>query len=184
MSERLIVLGDTDHQARLVEDPDDIDNPILAFFLTYWRRKRGAGALPLSDSFVPKEIGAHLPWVVLADPLPDYVDFRYRLVGTRVCEYFLGDGTGKTIREAFAGMKTSDLEGLIWLYRRACVEQMPIRLTAPGGRINGVYYPNYDALYLPFASDGVHADRVVIVFTFNYREFCETRSITALLRSG
>ena len=35
------------------------------------------------------------------DALPDYADFRYRLVGSSVCEYFLANGTGKTVSEVF-----------------------------------------------------------------------------------
>ncbi len=181
MAERVTIIGNSSHPSRMVEDPDAIDNPILSFFLDYWRSRRGDEKLPRTDTFKPREIGQHLPWVVLADALPDYQDFRYRLVGTRVSEYFLADGTGKTVREAFAGLKPGDLEGVVWLYRQPCVTQVPLRFTAPGGRVNGVYFPDYDAGYFPFSTDGNRADRVVNVFTFNYRKFLETRSLRSLV---
>ncbi len=165
----------------VVEDPEDIDNPILAFFLTRWRRHRGDQPLPPTVSFLPKEIGSQLPWVCLADALPDYQDFRFRLVGSRVCEYFLTDGTGMTVREAFADLPDRGADGLVWIYRQACVERYPIRFTGPGGIINGISFPDFDCGYFPYTSDGVSADRVVVVFTFNYLEFARTRSMVSLL---
>jgi hypothetical protein len=103
MVETVQMVGDLERPSTLVSNPEAIDNPILDFFLTYWRTKRGDAVLPLRDSFVPKEVRGHLPWVVVADALPDYLDFRYRVVGSHVCRYFLSDGTGKTVHEAFTG---------------------------------------------------------------------------------
>src|SRR6185295_4979011 len=102
--------------------------------------------------------------------LPDCSDFRFRVVGSRVAEYFLGNATGKTIREAFAGVDKEFIDATVWLYRRSCSERIPIRLTGPSSRHQSIYFPNYDALYLPYSSDGEHADRVINVFTFNYEE--------------
>ena len=164
----------------MVSDPEIMDNPILDFFLTYWRSKRGTARLPLRDSFKPQEVRGHLPWVVVADALPDYTDFRYRVVGSHVCRYFLGDGTGKTVRDAFMGVSSELAEGTIWLYRTACVQCIPIRFTGPSSRWQDIYFPDFDAAYFPYASDGVIADRVLNVFTFNYRRFLETRSTRVL----
>lgn len=176
------MVGHPARPSRLVGDPDTFDNPILDFFLTYWRTKRSDANLPLRSSFVPQEVRGHLPWVVVADALPDYVDFRYRVVGSNVCRYFLSDGTGKTIREAFSGASSEVIEGTLWLYRQACVERTPIRLTGPSSRWNEIYFPDFDAAYLPYSTDGERADRIVNIFTFNYQKFLEARS--AKLVSG
>jgi len=180
MAEKLTIFGESSHPTRVIEDPKAIDNPVLAFFLSYWREKRGAEKIPSTASFNPKAVRAHLPWIVLADALPGHDDFRYRLVGTRVAEYFAGDGTGKTVREAFADANNGALEAMIWLYRRVCSECVPVRVTASGAKSDGVYFPDYDAAYFPYASDGRTPDRILTVFTFNYQKFLETRSVRAL----
>jgi hypothetical protein len=180
MAESEHMVGDPARPSRIVVDPQVIDNPILDFFLSYWRSKRGAQALPLRNGFLPQEVRGHLPWVVVADALPDYTDFRYRVVGTHVCRYFLGDGTGKTVREAFGEVSAELAEGTLWLYRHACSERIPVRFTGPSSRWQEIYFPDFDAAYFPYSSDGKAADRVVNIFTFNYQKFLETRSTRVL----
>lgn len=170
MTEHVQMVGDRLRPTRLVEDPTRVENPILAFFLDFWREHRFGSSLPLRASFTPQRIRGNLPWVVTADALTDLTDFRFRVVGSRVAEYFLGNGTGKTIREAFAGVDQGFVEANLWLYRRVCSERFPIQLTGPSSTYRQIYFPNYDALYLPYSTDGKHADRVVNIFTFNYDE--------------
>jgi hypothetical protein len=183
MTERVHNVGDPMRPARLVENPQSTDNPILTFFLSYWHQKRIGSSIPTHSSFNPKEIRGHLPWVVVVDALPDFEDFRYRVVGTNVCRYYLADGTGKLIREAFAGLEqgTEIAEGTLALYRHACVTREPFSYTGPSSVYRDIYYPDFDALYLPYSADGMAANRVVNVFTFNYQKFVKTRSQSALM---
>lgn len=158
--------GDTANPNRMIEEPDAItDQPVLAFFLDYWKAKRARHALPLRESFVPREVRGNLQWVASADVEGD--DFRYRVVGTSVTNYFLADGTGKTAREAFADADAGLRDGILWLMHRACELRQPIRVTGPSSRWKSTFYPAYDTLYLPYSSDGETADRVVTVFTFD-----------------
>lgn len=184
MAGRIQYFGDANRQTLVCEDPDDVADPVLGFFLAYWQRKRRGTDVPLVADFIPKEVRSNLRWVVLIDALPDYEDFRYRLVGSSVCEYFLGDGTGRTIREAFAGMDEL-AEGIINLCRRACVLGRPIRVTGPSNLVNDVFFPPYDSLYLPYATGGQKADRLVNTFVFNYGAIREKRpyTLTGLLTS-
>jgi len=177
MAERMQTFGDTERPTVVCEDPDGIADPVLGFFLSYWQRKRRGDDVPLITDFVPKEVRSNLRWVVLIDAMPGYVDFRYRLVGSSVCEYFLGDGTGRTVREAFAGMNGL-AEGIIDLCKRACVQGRPIRVTGPSDIVNDVFFPPYDSLYLPYASTGKEVDRVVNTFVFNYSAIREKRPYT------
>ncbi len=166
--------------APIVEyNPDRIDNPVLQFFLAYWREKRGARALPARADISPREIKPYLGWVCLLDALPDYADFRYRLVGSYVSEYFLGDGTGRTVCEAFADNKRL-CEGVLFVFRNVCKEKQPLRIWSPGGTWKDRYYPDNDALHLPLGNDGETTDMVMNVFTFNYEEFKKTRSVHTL----
>jgi len=176
IAERIRILGDPACPTRIVENPEDIDNPILAFFLSLWRSDREGCALPLRSSFVPQKIRGNLRWVVLADALPNYDDFRFRVVGTNVSQYFLSDGTGKTLREVFTGQDQIVAAGTLWVYQRACLKRTPIRVTGPDNTFKGVFFPNFDAAYLPYSSDGLRADHIVNVFTFNYRKFRDVKS--------
>jgi hypothetical protein len=182
MGDPAIAAPSPSRQPTLVVNPQAVDNPVLDFFLNYWRTKRGDAILPLHDDFVPRDIGKHLPWVVVVDALPDYSDFRYRVVGTFVYRYFVLDGTGKTVREAFSGVPKEISDDTIALFRQTCVERTPVRLTAPSSKWDEMYFPDFDVLYLPYSSDGKTADRVVNIFTFNYNEFLRTRSEKSLVR--
>lgn len=167
MKNRARFVGDLKNPSEITDDPDEIDNPILTFFLNYWRRERGAAVLPLRRSFSPQVVRGYLPWVVVADALPGYADFRYRVVGTHVTRYFLNDGTGKTIHDAFARQGAEFIDGTIRLYKHACDLRTPFRLKGPSSRSQTIYYPEFDAIYLPYSSDGVTTDRVVTGFTFD-----------------
>jgi hypothetical protein len=169
---------------KLELDPAEIDNPVLAFFLQYWRMKRGGRIMPARADIEPREMKAYIGWVCLLDALPGYTDFRYRLVGSRVSEYFLGDGTGHTVSEALAGANKRILEGALWLFRKTCNDHAPIRVWSPGGEWKGRYYPDNDALYLPLSSDGKNADMVMNVFTFNYEEYKKTHSVRTMTHTG
>ena len=173
MAERIQMVGDRLRPTRLIVAPEEIENPILAFFLNYWRESLCGASLPLRTSFTPQKVRGNLPWVVTADALPDCSDFRFRVVGSRVAEYFLGNGTGKLIREAFDGADEGFVDATLWLYKRTCSERTPIRLTGPSSTYKHTYFPNFDALYLPYSSDGERTDRIVNVFTFNYAELAE-----------
>jgi hypothetical protein len=169
---------------RIIENPFSIDNPVLEFFRNYWTEKRGARAMPSRAAINTREIKQHLGWVSLLDALPGFTDFRYRLVGSRITDFFLGDGTGKTISEAFEGPDRALGDAALWVYRKACLDRQPLRITAPGGDWRGRYYPDNDTLYLPLSTDGETADKVMSVFTFNYEEYRQTLSIQSLQRSA
>jgi len=156
------------HHARrfstLNEDPCNAEHPVSAFFLDYWRSKLRGRKFPLVADFVPKEVRSHLSSVVLIDALPDYSDFRYRLVGSSVCEYFLANCTGKTVSEVFASERVA--RGIASVYRRACELEKPLRVTGPQISVSDVFFPTYDCLYLPYSSDGRRVDRLVNTFAF------------------
>ena len=177
MVERVLMVGDPAYPVRLIEDPDTIDETILSFFLEYWRSKRGTTTLPLRSAFIPQEVGKNLPWVVTADALPEYVDFRLRVVGSRVGDYYLGNGTGRTLTEALSDIDAELTAGSIWLFARACKKRIPLRATGPARVYNKIVFPRYDALYLPYSSDGEIADRVVNTFTFPAQEIFGPRSV-------
>jgi hypothetical protein len=82
-------------------NPAVLENETLAFLFKYWNDKRGTRAMPTRAEIKASEIKEHLGWVILMEVLPGFSDFRYKLIGTLVNQYYLGDSTGKTVREAF-----------------------------------------------------------------------------------
>jgi hypothetical protein len=169
---------------RMEENPTSTGNPVLDFFLRYWNEKRGSRAMPPRSAIDTREIKQHLGWICLLDALPDFADFRYRLVGSRVTDFFLDDGTGKTVAEAFEGPDRALGDAALWIYRKCCLDKRPLRITTPGAEWRGRYVPANDALYLPLASDGETADKVLAVFTFDYEEYRQTLSVHSLQRSA
>lgn len=178
MAGAILQFGDPDRPSYFFEDPDDLDGPVLPTMLTYWRKGRRDGDLPVSSEFRPKDVKTLLPWIVVIDALPELSDYRYRVIGSRVCEYFLADGTGKTVREAFAALPIL-AEQIIGAYRRTCMLRVPTRSTGPAMVVDGIYFPAYDSLYLPYSSDGRVADRVINAFSFSYDEVRAKRAYSA-----
>jgi hypothetical protein len=176
MAEAVEMVGDPANPSTLVIDPGIVENPVLGFFLNYWRTKRGGAALPMRNSFVPQEVRGNLPWVVVVDALQDFSDFRYRVVGSHVARYFLGNSTGKTAREAFEAWGSEAVDDVVSLYARACTARAPVRLTGPAISLKKLLLPDFDTLYLPYSSDGEIPDRIVNIFTFNPRSVEARRS--------
>jgi hypothetical protein len=168
----------------LAENPQATDNPILDFFLTYWAAKRGARAMPSRADIAPANLKEHLGWLCFIDALPEYTDFRFRLVGSRVAQYFLADATGLTVREAYAAAKAerAATESVLWILRKTCLSRVPMRVTGGGGEWRGHFFPDYDALYLPLSENGATANMVMCSFTFNYQEYLRTRALSAMTK--
>lgn len=159
---------------KLQDDPERIDNPILSFFLIYWRSKRGQEALPSRADFTLRDYKTYLPWVALLDTASPYEEFRFRVIGGRVSRYFLENATGRTLTEAY-GEEHASLEAAKWAFRRVCKNRSPLRMTGPAATWQGHYFPNWDALYLPLGNDRRATSHLFVVFTFNYEEFKRTR---------
>jgi hypothetical protein len=175
MNEHVTSFGTTERPARVSIAPAGIEQPVLGDFLRYWQKLRGDAALPAYGGFNPRDVKAHLGWVVIADALPDYADFRFRLVGTHVARYFLSDGTGKTIRETFGPGELG--EAIVGMYRLACIEGAPVHLSGPAKVVDNILFPDYDTMYLPFSTTGARADRVVNVFTFDLNGCVTARQV-------
>ncbi|MEJ1967985.1 MAG: PAS domain-containing protein [Rhizomicrobium sp.] len=170
--------------ATVTENPSVTDNPILDFFLTYWLAKRGTRRMPARADIAPADLKEYLGWLCFVDALPEYEDFRFRLIGSRVADYFLSDATGLTVREAYAAAKVEEAltDAVLCILRKTCTESVPLRVTGGGGDWRGHWYPDYDALYLPLSENGVAANMVMGCFTFNYQAYLKTRALSVMTR--
>lgn len=163
MAERTLFFGNPEHPSRVVLDPDDCEQPALAALLAYWRLKRATDNVPQYSSFSPRDMAKHLGSIVVADANADWTEFRYRVVGSTVNRYLLSEATGKTVREEFEGELG---EFLTSLNQQVCRDTIPIRLTGPAVIVDEILFPDYDTLYLPWATGEV-VDKVVSIFVFN-----------------
>jgi hypothetical protein len=74
--------------------PDSLALPVNRASLTYWLSKRGGRSMPSRADLDPAEIVSILPYVFLLDVAREPLDFRYRLIGTRMAQYMTSDHTG------------------------------------------------------------------------------------------
>jgi hypothetical protein len=166
---------------QIERNPADVDDPVLSFFLDYWRKSvpSASQGIPLFSSFRPKEVRANLAWVVVVDVFPDMEDFRYRVIGTCVAEYFARNSTGLTLSEAFCDWDAPSRDGVVSLFRAPCLHRLPFRYSGPGFCLPDTkkFLPDFDSLYLPYSTDGTRIDRVVNAFAFDYRKFRETTDV-------
>jgi hypothetical protein len=160
-------------------DPAEYAQPTLAFLRHYWASKRRGALLPGRSDIDPFEMTAHLGWILLVDVLPGMVDFRYRLIGTRVSQYFLRDCTGKTITESFGPCGPVAIKAILACYRKVARDRVPLRMFGSAGWL-GKEFLDFDNILLPLARDGVTVDMILGAFTFDAR----TQALRHSLRSG
>ena len=147
-------------------DPQHLRNPALAFLKTYWDEKRSGRSMPRRSDIRPAEMKEHLGWIVLLDALPDGSDFRYRTIGTRVTQYVLADGTGKTIAEAIAPYGHEAATTMLEFHRKAADGRVPIRAHGDADWLGRSFF-ELDALFLPLSDDGVRANMILSALTFS-----------------
>lgn len=166
----------------ITEDALATDNPILSFFQDYWNKKRADRSMPSRGEIVPGQLKKYLGWLCFVEALPEYEDFRFRLVGSRVAEYFLSDATGLTVKEAYAAAKAGRVatDSVLWIFRKTCSSRVPMRVTGGGGEWRGQFFPDYDALYLPLSENGVTSNMVMCSFTFNFQSYLRTQNVAVM----
>ncbi len=135
-------------------NPSTFEHPTLAFLRDYWDAKRGGRTMPSRADIRASDIKEHLGWVILVDVLPEAKDFRYRLIGTLVTQYWLKDSTGKTVGEAFAGKRPGGSEGgAVGLPQMRARHAASCARTAAQGWLPGGF-ERFDSIYMPLSDDG------------------------------
>ena len=156
-------------------DPLNLQHPTLAFLKNYWDLKRGGRKMPTRADIKPVDMKEHLGWIILLDVLPEFSDFRYRTIGTRVTQYFLADPTGKTLSESFSAYGDAAVNGVLAVHRKAAKDQVAVRAYGGAGWI-GRSFLDFDALFLPLSNDGVTVDMILSAFTFDLAQLLRARA--------
>ena len=157
-------------------NPVKLDHPTLQFLRSYWDVKRGERLMPSRNDIKPSELREHLGWVNMAEVLPGMEDFRFRLVGTLVTQYFLRDSTGKTISEAFAPGGEGAVKGVKAIFRKTARDRVAMRVFGDAGWIASGY-EQFDSIYLPLSDDGETCNLVLNAFVFDRPRVLMAREI-------
>lgn len=147
-------------------NPASLENDTLAFLLRYWNEKRGTRAMPSRADIRASDLKEHLGWVMLVEVLPDMVDFRYRLMGTLVTQYFLKDSTGKTVTEIYAHQNPAAGKGVAAIFRKCARDKAVVHSYGDAGWI-GDGFEKFNCICLPLSDDGEHVNMILHAFVFD-----------------
>ena len=100
-----------------------ISSEILMEIRDYWVDLKQNRLMPLKQEFNPAAIVRHLPYVVLVDVFQDPLQFRYRLLGTKITELAGRNVTGKWLDEELYGDRTDDM---LWMFRSCASSKRPV----------------------------------------------------------
>jgi hypothetical protein len=157
-------------------DPAYLEDPTLAFLRAYWEMKRGGRAMPCRADIRASDLKEHLGSVILLDVTANGREFRYRLIGTLVTQYFLQDATGKTVTEAFAEQGPEVQAGVYATFRKVARDKCIMRAWGKAGWMGGEF-EQFDSLYLPLSDDGENVTHIFEGFVFNKPEVMMARQI-------
>ena len=126
-----------------------VDDPDLKILYAYWVRQCGSRPMPCRADLDPRDIVSVIPLVFIAD-ICRPLRFRFRLVGTAICNRWHEDLTGRWLDElAFDGEREAVLE------QYASVARTGIPRIDREEFVNeDTRYLHYKRLLLPLSEDG------------------------------
>jgi hypothetical protein len=157
-------------------EPARFESAPCAFLRDYWERKRKDRPMPARADISPSEIKEHLGWVMILDVIPGGRDFRYRLIGTLVTQYFSNDATGKTVREAFAVNGDAVVESVNAVFQKVARDKVVMRTAGDAGWLaNGM--EEFEAIYLPLSDNGETVTHILHAFVCDREKMLMARQI-------
>ena len=139
-----------------------LKSPINQRGFDYWNQKRGSKAMPARGDIDPSEILKILPHVFLLDVRPEPLDFRYRLIGTKMDEHMMGSYTGLWMSE----IPHQKPPSRIWASCRQVVEEKaPLSSDTP---YVGKYkeFLTTEDLIMPLSDDGETVNMLFVTVGF------------------
>ncbi len=155
-------------------DPAIREPAILAFVRGYWQTQRGMAVMPRRQDIAPADMKAYLPNILLADVIGDGEDFRYRLVGSQLQQYFAGNPTGMLMSGVLDVFGRDTVDRTIAVYRRVITDRKPLRIRGAGA-IYAQHAKTFDALLTPLSDDGERVNMILGTFVFEW-----TNSVPAI----
>jgi hypothetical protein len=144
-------VDETDITDRLITQ-DEVSSEVVRRMGDYLTRKRGGRQVASRADIDPTEIREYLPYIVLVDIHDDPLRVYYRLVGTRIAEFY-GEFTGtwmheRPISDAYRQIAEN-------IYRRLVESKAPVYgITEMRTRSDAMV--SYEWGYFPLSNDGVN----------------------------
>jgi hypothetical protein len=137
---------------------------ILEHGRAYWESKLAGRTMPSRRDFDPLiETPKLLPWMLLTDVFRDPLDFRYRLIGTRIVERSRGDYTGKRFSElAHAGP-----ESQVWRDRLAVMSSRAPLLAQPPYTGKFEEIRRVSGIHLPLSDDDAEVNMIMTIVVYS-----------------
>ena len=157
-------------------NPATLENETLAFLQRYWNDKRVTRAMPSRGDIKASELKEHLGWIIFMEVLPDFSDFRYKLIGTLVNQYYLGDSTGKTVTEAFAQQGDGSAKGVAAMFRKCARDKVVVYAYGDAGWI-GRGFEKFECISLPLSDDGERVNMILHAFVFDRSSVLLSREV-------
>jgi hypothetical protein len=138
---------------RIVHDPNQLTSERLRRLYAYWASLKGERIAPSRSELNPAEMRDQLGWIWLMDVVDGGEDFRFRMGGDRVIQFFGQRLSGMLLSAVMPG--SPEFFGRFRnLVRLATLNAMP----ASGGPAQTAYqqrsYLEVEALILPLSDDG------------------------------
>jgi hypothetical protein len=129
---------------RMAGDPD------LTTLFEYWTSKRAGRAMPRRSDINPGQIRSLLPNIFIME-IHYPLRFRFRLIGTMICQRWHEDNTGKWLDELdYDGSREVVLEQYATIARTGTPRCDIADFVGDKGR-----YLHYRRLLLPLSEDGI-----------------------------
>lgn len=139
---------------RIVERADSLSSERLQRLFEYWTQLRGTRFAPARSELNPADMKDQLGWVWLMDVVDGGADFRFRMGGDRVVQFFGERLSGNTL--SAVQMRAPEFFGR---FRDLVTQATATRKAAAAGPAQTAYelraFLEVEALILPLSDDGV-----------------------------
>ncbi len=138
------------------DNSDHINHATLVAIYHYWDSKRRGRAMPQRPDIDPTEISWLLPHIFMIDIERDPLRFRYRLIGTAICEFLGRDFTGRTIDATnYSSSQAGELQKIVGT---AVENARPVACKGTIFYVPGREWMLTESVLLPLGKDGVSVD--------------------------
>ena len=137
--------------------------------LLHWKRvQEQHGGIPARNDFSMRDLGRHVPNIVVLDIIEDPDDFRYRLIGSTVVDQLHKDYTGQCLSE----LPGKGPDSILWHNMAAARDtKKPQYLEVPYVGPKKDQAKTAYTLYLPLASDHKKPDKLMLVTHYEPKHY-------------
>jgi len=143
-------------------------DPALKRLHDLWLTWRGTDKLPRTNRFDPQAVTDLMPWIVLADVLPDAAgtrdyDIETRFMGSAFSQYFSADH-GQRMKVSMIGPPFSER----WFAVSDIVLAESDCCSFTGAPyLNSFPFTQFEMCVLPFTTDGIRLDSLLLAFAMS-----------------